>query len=67
MFEDASAALDRMVLAMVRRVGGQPHTEVILMGRDPNFPVDVWKERRVIAEGTMELTTTPESSMMLQS
>jgi hypothetical protein len=35
-------------------------------GRDPNFPVDLRKERRVTAEGKMELTTKPESSMMLQ-
>jgi hypothetical protein len=36
------------------------------MGRDPNFPVGMLKERRATAEGTMELTTKPESPMMLQ-
>lgn len=35
-------------------------------GRDPNFPVGMWKERRATTEGTMELTTQPESPMMLQ-
>jgi hypothetical protein len=38
----------------------------VRQGRDPNFPVGMWKERRATTEGTMELTTQPESPMMLQ-